>query len=303
MLHRVSTSYQPGTGYIDSNHLGDCLSYLHDHKYSLLSLEQLILAIRHGESPPPKSVVFTIDDGYIDQAEIAAPIFLEHECPLTFFVITGMLDHRILPWDAQIAWIIESSKKPQLENCTSIRNLDLDIFSNMTRRELRRSIQISLRAMDTDSINAVVEQLAHDADVEIPSRFPDSFLPMDWDTARELEQRGVRFAPHSVSHNILSRLARDAVASEIRESWKTLENELKQPLKIFCYPNGNTFDYGDREIELIKQEGYLGAVSTTPKFVKPDILPDDNLYRLPRLALPGNMTDFIQHCEWFARSR
>ena len=78
-----------------------------------------------------------------------------------------------------------------------------------------------------------------------------------------------------------------------------INNELKNPLNIFCYPNGKSIDFGTREIEDLKDTAYMGAVSTTPDFVRyENNNSGDQIYSLPRLALPDNMIDFIQYCSW-----
>ena len=59
----------------------------------------------------------------------------------------------------------------------------------------------------------------------------------------------------------------------------------------------------EREIESLKNNGFLGAVSTTPMFVKPENVSEQQIYCLPRLSLPDNMIDFIQHCTWIERIR
>lgn len=298
MLHRIARHGKPVAGRIDPAHLRHCLDYLHSHDFTILSLEQLFLALIEGRRLSSKSVVFTMDDGYADQAEIAAPIFLEYGCPLTFFVITGMLDHKIFPWDAQVSWIIESSNNPSLENCSSVKDLDLQFSENIPRRELRRSIQDAIKKLDANMIPDILQQLAIDADIEPPQSPPEQFQPMTWDMARKLEQQGVQFAPHSVSHNILSRLSEEKMNEEVNESWTTIKRELSSPLKVFCYPNGQESDYGTREIDFLKSCGFHGAVSTTPDYVKSKKLTGHQLFSLPRLALPDNLTDFVQYCMW-----
>lgn len=303
MLHRIERQHESDTGKISSAHLRNCLDYLVDHGHTFVSLEELIQALKHGQKLPQKSVVFTMDDGYVDQAEIASPIFLEYNCPLTFFVITGMLDQTTWPWDAKASWIFESSTQPSLENCVTIKNLNLELSNNNSKRTIRRSAQDALKKMDAKVIPDILQQLASDAGVTIPDKAPRSYQSMTWDMARRLENQGIRFAPHSVNHDILSRLSQKSMEKEIQNAWQRIDNELKNPLKVFCYPNGKPIDYGGREIEIIKNTGYLGAMSTTSGFVKHDKSSGNQLYSLPRLALPDNMTDFIKYCTWVESAR
>jgi len=303
MLHRIGRQHEADTGKISSAHLRNCLDYLVDHGHTFISLEELIQALKHDQKPPQKAVVFTIDDGYVDQADIAAPIFLEYNCPLTFFVITGMLDQAIWPWDAKASWIFESSTKSSLENCATLKNLNLELSSNSSKRTIRRSTQNALKKMDATVIPDILQQLASDAGVTIPNNAPHSYQSMTWDMARKLESQGIRFAPHSVNHNILSRLSQESMEKEIQGAWQRIDHELENPLKVFCYPNGKSIDYGEREIEIIKNTGYLGAMATTPGFVKYGNSSSNHLYSLPRLALPDNMTDFIKCCCWVESAR
>lgn len=298
MLHRISQPGQPQDGRTDPAYLRNCLDYLLENRYQLLSLEDIITAINLNTPLPPKSVCFTMDDGYVDQAKIAAPIFLEYNCPVTFFIITEMLDQTSWPWDAQVSWIIESSKSDTLYSSDIVKQLDLNHNEISNKREFRREIQNAIKKIDAEIIPGIMQQLADAAAITMPASPPDNFQPMTWDNARQLEKQGIRFAPHSVSHNILSRLSQKAMEREVRESWQTINYELENPLKVFCYPTGRTMDFGEREIDILIKDNYLGAVSTTPKFVMNNKKSRDSIYSLPRLSLPNDMTDFIQYCSW-----
>jgi len=298
MLHRITEYRNSDDSGINADHLRQCLQYLKKNGYTFISLEQLILAINEGKRLPPKPVCFTMDDGYIDQAQIAAPIFLEYECPVTFFIITGILGQATWPWDAQISWIIKSSKNSSLMQSGAIKQLGIYQNEFRDKREFRRTIQNAIKTIDAEEIPDVLQRLAQAAEVIVPDLPPTDFQPMSWDLARQLESQGIRFAPHSVTHNILSRLSQKSMKQEIEQSWQIISTELTNPLKVFCYPTGRPIDFGEREITELKKAGYLGAASTTPDFVMNDKKSREQIYALPRLALPDNMTDFIQYCSW-----
>ena len=298
MLHRMAPDESCGRGKITPSHLRRCLQYLVDNRYTFISLEQLILALGNDQSLPPKSVVFTMDDGYTDQAQIAAPIFLEYDCPLTFFVITGMLDQTLWPWDAKISWIMATTKNTSLKTRISGKRLDLTLEDEGSRRLARRLVQNITRETNPADIPMILSQLSLDTDVTLPDRPPGAYSPINWDTARQLEGTGIQFAPHSVTHNTLSRLNDTSLEDEIKGSWKTLQKELENPLKVFCYPTGRAIDFGEREIEVLARNGFLGAVTAMPGFYQSEHNPDKQLFRLPRFVLPDSMDDFIQYCTW-----
>jgi peptidoglycan/xylan/chitin deacetylase (PgdA/CDA1 family) len=64
------------------------LSLLRCH---VLSLGELGRAIAGGEPVPARSVVLTIDDGYVDAAAVAAETIARHGFRATVFVVTGRL--------------------------------------------------------------------------------------------------------------------------------------------------------------------------------------------------------------------
>jgi peptidoglycan/xylan/chitin deacetylase (PgdA/CDA1 family) len=298
MLHRAHAGTRQGAGGTNPEHLRRCMQYLVDNQYIFISLQQLVLAIRNGDTLPYKSVVFTMDDGYTDQAQIVAPVFIEYGCPLTFFVITGILDQAIWTWDAKIAWIFETTELRYMETRLAGQELQLDLDGGKGKHLAKRRVLDLMRDTDARLVPELVSQLAGDADLEIPEIAPPQFQAMTWDMARKLETQGVRFAPHSVTHGTLSRLSDSSLRREILLSWETLGKELVDPVKIFCYPTGRASDFGIREMQILEENGYLGAVSTVPMLVETGTRSRDRLFCLPRIALPDNMDNFIQCCTW-----
>lgn len=298
MLHRMNSNNNGIVGGTQPEYLRQCLQYLVDKDYTFISLEEIVTALGNGQPLPTRAIAFTMDDGYADQAEIAAPIFEEFNCPLTFFVITGMLDQSLWPWDAQIAWITGTSKQTSLDTAVADKSFTLPLCSIGDRRRAKRELHDAIRAIPSNQIINIVNRIAHDADVVVPEEPPADWQPMSWEMARQLERRGIQFAPHSVSHNVFSRLDNTSMQQEIFDSWHTLDKELLNPLKVFCYPTGREVDYGTREIDALRENGFLGAVTTTPGFVEQLDSNNEPLFRIPRFSLPESMHDFIQCCTW-----
>ena len=302
MVHRMRFEGQPTSG-ITPDHLRNCLHYLNKTGYTPVSLEDLILALKNQTQLPDKAVVFTMDDGYIDQALLAVPIFMEFNYPLTFFIITGMLDHTLWPWDAQVSWIINHSKKQLLEVNLEDEIICVELGSRNKQSLAREKVRDIVKELDNELIPDILIRLAEAAEVSIPDVAPPDFQPLDWEKARELEARGIRFAPHSKTHRILSKLHKTSMENEILGSWEVLEKELTNPLKVFCYPTGRRLDYGPREVGFLRKKGFLGAVSTTPGHVEFQENPIEQIFHLPRFELPVNMTDFIQYCSWIEHAK
>ena len=293
LLHEKKYGYR-----ITPDHLRNCLTYLVENDYNFASLKETILALIHGTLLPKKSIVFTMDDGYLEQATVTAPIFLEFECPITFFVITDMLDQKLWPWDAKISWLINNSPEQHLTINFDDETLYFDISDTEKKHHARHSIRDYIKETDSENIDHTLDQIAIAAGILIPESPPNLYKTANWDIARELESKGVSFAPHSKTHRILSKMQTTTARQEIEHSWKRLNEELNEPLNVFCYPTGRRFDFGPREINILKENNFLGAVSTIPGYLNSLENANLELFSLPRFDLPESMTDFIQYCTW-----
>ncbi len=299
MLHRLPRT---GTDTRDMamQHLQGCLRYLKQRKYRFLSLENLIEHLQQRIPLPGKSVVFTMDDGYYDQADFIAPIFIQHNCPLTIFIITGMLDQHNWPWDAKVAWLFDSAPVDRLLQSQCLAELGVTSCNN--RATLRRNVQEAMKHRSASEIPLLIQQLASDTGIELPDEIPRDYRAMNWEQARKLEQQGICFAPHSVNHGILANMDEHSMQYEITESWHIISQQLNNPLKIFCYPNGRLTDFGERDIKALQRAGYRAAVTTVADHVRA-IQSQNDLFRIPRLPVPDNMTEFIQYCSWLESAR
>ena len=103
------------------------------------------------------------------------------------------------------------------------------------------------------------------------------------DQLRELADAGVTVAAHSVTHPRLPALSDAALAREMRESRRQLEECLSQPVRHFAYPSGA---YDDRVRAAAAEAGYLTATTTRYGVARPDLDP----LTLPRLRVFGGIS-------------
>lgn len=76
-----------------------------------------------------------------------------------------------------------------------------------------------------------VPELAHDDPVELAT--------MDWAKLRELAERGVEIASHTISHPRLTRLDDAELRHELTRSRERIEDELGRPCRFLAYPYGD----------------------------------------------------------------
>lgn len=289
----------------DPEDIRRCLQYLRKNKYQPLSLAELGKMCRSGKKPGEKSVIFTIDDGFIDQFEIAAPLFEEYEIPVTFFLITDFLDKKIWPWDDQLRYLLSKATAGKHNVILDGSNYELQFNDQKERQQCRYSLYEILKSSDNSTIYDKVLSLYNQLNVEMPKSTPEDYSPMSWDQANELTRRGHSIAAHSRSHRILSQLSDKDAEYEISSSLKLTKEYVPQAASLFAYPTGRIGDFTDREADILNKLDVDLSVSTEHRHFTVG-RHGHGLARqqAPRLIMPSNINDFIQHITWieFIRS-
>lgn len=290
-LHRFSAYNRPGH---DPGLLARNLEWLRRRRYHLVSIFDLMRDARAGIAPKARTVAFTVDDGYADFADVAAPVFARYDCPVTVFLISGFLDGGMWMWWDRIRFATEQSRLARGTLSVGSTVIDFAFPDLGSRRELARNIIVRLKILPDRERESVQRSVEARLEVTLPSTPPEEFGPMSWDRVRTLAEKGVTFGPHSISHPILARTEEGRSRVEITGSWVRLTEMIPSPVPIFCWPNGDESSFGPREQRIAEEIGMIGAVSTVPAAFSPGYVASGRGYAIPRYAYPMNHTDFIQ---------
>jgi peptidoglycan/xylan/chitin deacetylase (PgdA/CDA1 family) len=142
--------------------------------------------------------------------------------------------------------------------------------------------------------------VASAAGVDVPALPPPGYGAMSWDEVRRLESDLVAFGPHTRHHPILSQVGDTAARDEISGSWADLRRECRNPAPVFCYPDGRSDAFGDREMQLITESGLAGALAVYDGYVEPT-LSAPYRFRLPRFPFPDDPTTAAFQASGLAR--
>jgi peptidoglycan/xylan/chitin deacetylase (PgdA/CDA1 family) len=278
------------------------LAYLRKKRYNLVSLEDLLRSLVKG-TIRPRTVAFTIDDGYFEQATVGAPVFAEFDCPVTTFLTSGFLDGSLWFWWDQIEYVFRNATRRELQTTLGPAELKYRWDNERARGEAQASFTaICKDAADEIKIDGI-RFLAQQAGVELPKQPPPQYAPMTWDLARACEQRGMTFGPHTVTHPILSRTTDEQSTWEISHSWERLRAELFHPVPIFCYPNGKLSDFGPRELETLIKIGMIGGVTGVEGYAGPEAFRDSSAarFKIPRFGCRNALPYVVQCASGFER--
>ena len=296
MLHRFRDPKRGVEG-CDVPHLRRALTYLIRNGYELVSVVELFERLEGGGPQARGAIAFTIDDGYLDQATVAAPVFAEFDCPVTTFLTTGFLDGKLWFWWDQIEYLFRSA------TCRSARIqlgdgiLDYRWENEVERSRAQADFTARCKPIPQAEKSAAIAQLARATAIDVPAAPPPSYAPMSWSQVRECERMGMTFGPHTVTHPVLSRSTTDVATNEISESWARLRDEVRTPVPVFCYPYGWWEDFGNREIALLRRLGFLGALAAEAGYANALSFRNsaDDRFRVPRFGFPDGLPHLIQY--------
>ena len=120
---------------------------------------------------------------------------------------------------------------------------------------------------------------------------------------RRLAAAGMGIGAHTVTHPILAVVDDATARQEIRASRETLEAIVRQPVRLFAYPNGKPGpDYRRRDVDLVRSLGFDAAFSTAwgaarredERFELPRFTPWDRTPARWALRLARNLSHPIQ---------
>lgn len=305
MLHRFENGATGIRGH-DPDEVRRGINYLREQEYELLSLPSLFTRLRTGDPPLRKAIAFTMDDGYEDQASVGFPLFEEHDCPLTLFLTTGFLDRELWLWWDQIEYIFLQTERRRLEVEVGGERVDYESPGGVwSERQWSHFVEMCKRVPEEEKVRAI-DRLSEAAGVQVPRHPPEQFAPMTWQMVRKAEKRGiVTFGPHTVTHPILARADDSRVRRELEGSWRRLSMEVERPLPIFGYPNGSQRDYGAREISILRELGFTGAMAVQEGYVDAHFFRKtaEEAFRVPRVGYPGRFRNLVQRITGVDRFR
>ena len=223
--------------------------------FNVLPLDAAVEML-YSEALPARALSITFDDGYADNAEVAAPILQRLGLTATFFVTTGFMSGGCM-WNDRIIEAVRHCRSPQLD----LRRIGFAPLSLATPADRRLSIMSLLNGIkhrSPDERAAAVEALVQVADApSAPS------LMMNAEQVKRLARIGMGVGAHTVTHPILTRLDSTAAKAEMLASKETLEQVLDRQVKLFAYPNGvPREDYAAEHVQMARACGFAAAVTT-----------------------------------------
>ncbi len=252
------------------------------HDVDIVSIEE---AYRRLTTPGEHNrfVVFTFDDGYRDNLEIAHPILKKHEVPFTVYVTSGYVGGGGELWWRALEEVI--ARQDHIGAVIEGRTRYFDTRTLAEKEAVFREIYWWLRSIDEDVLRAFVRDLAERYRVDMDDMARCAL--MTWDEIRRLAADPlVTIGAHTANHYALAKLDRDRALSEMRAGAAAIAAELGVMPEHFAYPYGDPASAGSRDFALAAEAGFKTAVTTRKGMLFPEH--EEHLMALPRVSLNGD---------------
>jgi peptidoglycan/xylan/chitin deacetylase (PgdA/CDA1 family) len=212
-----------------------CLTFFKRH-YTVVSLHDLLAALRGVRPLPPHSLLLTFDDGYADNLDYALPVLRRYGLPAVVFVVSDAIGQKRRPWTedflhAYLNGDITPDEVRAIHALLGVRTVGADNNIPAQVMEIvRRGPQLSEADLKV-VLSKLHKPLACVGD-------PAQMLAAE--QIRRLFRDGVAIAAHGKTHTAFP-LARD-VTAELREPRRVLAEILaadsQDAIYAVSFPHG-----------------------------------------------------------------
>ena len=247
-----------------------------------LSLADAVERIRSPQPNQKPFAVFTLDDGYKDNAIHGQPIFDQLNCPYTVFVAPKIIDGSCELWWRALEKII--SANAQFKATIHGAQYDLDIRSEAQKKRAWRVLFPKLTALPQYEQRKTVHELAKKYNFDLVDYCKS--VAMTWDEIRILNEDPLcTIGAHTMNHYAVAKLTAADCLYELEESRRIIERELGKKIHFFAYPYGDEPAAGPRDFQIANDLGFTASLTTRKGVIFAGH--GKHLQALPRIMVSG----------------
>ncbi len=211
-------------------------------------------------------VSFTLDDGYRNNAEHAAPVFRRHGVPFTIFVTGGFVERTRSAWWETAEALIRGTNEAEFDFGDGPEKVAMRTVAEKDAAFHRFSRFVQTE--DEDEAVARIDRLAATHGVD-PLGIVDR-LVMEAGELRELSRDPLaHFGAHTLTHVNLRRVDEARLAAELAGSAAAVADYTGRAPQSLAYPYGYATAVGEREFRAAAAAGFKVAVTTQPGVLGP----------------------------------
>jgi peptidoglycan/xylan/chitin deacetylase (PgdA/CDA1 family) len=283
-LHRVSPQHSPYWPPMKPAIFESLLRFL-DENFEVRRLEDL--SEPQGKRP---IAVLSFDDGYYDFLEHALPMMRRYKMPSNMNVIPECAVTGRPIWNVRLYDFLASAPV-SLINELDLPGFEMRLNDDLATSKVRFGMAISGHLKNRPKSER--EELFQALDALMKRvEFPSTRVM----TAKEIRSASneVEIGAHSYSHESMGHETDEFFDADLSACERFFETELRQPLKIYAFPNGS---YRGSQVELLRRKGVEKILLVDEKAAEldNDVVPRITMYgdtaAEVRLRSVGHMLD------------
>ena len=236
---------------------------------------------------PPRAAAVTLDDGYHDNLEHAAPVLGAMGIPATLFVATGPVSEGRGFWWDELECLLRTAPEdaePSLTLELSGQRRTFRVGGVPERRIARQHMFAWLQPLAPAEIGSALSTVRRWASASVEGRAPEADRPMTPEELRAFAGTpGVAIGAHTRSHRSLRHADAAAQEAEIAGSRDDLAAWLGMEPTFFSYPFGVPgAHFDDAVVARVRAAGFSLGVTTAP-----GLTAGADRFRLPRCVVPN----------------
>lgn len=232
--------------------------------------------------------MITLDDGYRNNFQIAAPILERNGLRGVFFVSLDLVKNGHMLWpDRALAWV---SLVPPGEY--RLFDATFQIDDSQSRADCWSFLYARI-LKDYGSLDALQSEMDRRYAFSNLPVGPDvktlRLDPMTMDDLRELSRRGHLIGSHSVAHDILGCLSVSALENDFRSCEREIGGLFN--CTLYSYPFGGLAEIPDAVRDACSRSKFTAAYMNVADLRKAGS--EDDRYRIERISLPDSADPYL----------
>jgi len=226
----------------------------------------------------------TFDDGFRNNAEVAAPLLRRYQAPAIFFVSSGHCERGRVLWFAYL----EALRRYYPHNSLVFHGERMNMSAakrNVTIERLRQGL-FMLRPHPHAMIRAIGEELPRIEDFVPDSILADSFLGMTPEQVAELAADSLfSVGIHTIDHPYLTKCDNQEAFRQLNGNKAWLEKVCGKQINVVGYPSG---DYNSAILRECREQNINLGFAVVPT------LETDERLEVPRLGVYHSSTEVLR---------
>jgi peptidoglycan/xylan/chitin deacetylase (PgdA/CDA1 family) len=228
-------------------------------------------------------VCFTLDDGYRDNRDHAAPVFRKHGVPYTIFIVPGFVERTRTMWWETAEELIRS--RPAFKFDFGSGPETVKTGSRLAKLVAFKKIVTFFQRINEDEAVAQIDLAARAAGVD-PVAITDREALTREELRDLLADPLAALGAHTMTHPNLARVDAARLKQELQDSAVRVAGYAGRTPLTFAYPYGGAAAVTAREVAAAHEAEFSLAVTT-----RHSVLNSRNIqatWALPRISLNGN---------------